>query len=76
MKLVAAHQLTVASCPRRGARCRFAWLCRQRRDWPADADAASRFVLRTDVKCYYASIDHLLLMGPTCFLRRKVTRAN
>jgi hypothetical protein len=36
-------------------------------------DAASRFVLRTDVKCYYASIDHLLLMGPTCFLRRKVT---
>ena len=26
--------------------------------------ATNRFVLRTDVKSYYASIDHLLLMGP------------
>jgi hypothetical protein len=76
MKLVDAQQLRAALVSDAVLDAAFAWLCRQRRDWPADADAASRFVLRTDVKCYYASIDHLLLMGPTCFLRRKVTRAN
>ena len=151
MQLVATQQLTAALVSNAVLDAAFAWLCRQRRDWPASADvwsfrrdwvefdkqrvqaallcgrfrfgllqratkadgseadlwsardalvlkalalvlgrmlsisprcthikgnggakaairqvsaalAANRFVLRTDVKSYYASIDHLLLM--------------